>query len=519
PNAAFDVFQIAPDGQSTKINSEQITKTTDYVAKNIPKESLNRWQIRLVQNSGEKAETDQSAIVSVLEKPYLSIPLKEGVTFDRIAFADLTGDGRLDYVIKTPNSNIDPYINYWKPSPSTYQILAYTADGQLLWEYDLGWGVEQGIWYSPFIVDDLDGDGMAEVITRTVPNDFRNKDGRVYSGIEQVTIIDGKTGKERIQIDLPSRDGLPYNLSNRHQLCVAYLDGKTPCLIVERGTYSQMTARAYQFQKNPDRLELLWEWNNLWEQHLGRWGQGAHTTHAFDCDGDGRDEVLLGSILLDDDGSVLWEKKLGHPDHMYLGDIDPERPGLEIVYGIESRQKINAICMVDAKTGELIWGTDRPSTHIHSTGMVSDIDARFPGCEIWSGERDEEKDRWLRDAHGTIIPIPEKFPIRSLGPRSVWWDEDEQRELLIGNTPTDYPSFNPVCDTKIEGDVRLIGDILGDWREEIVTTVKGELRIYSTSIPAQSRRTTLLKDRNYRATLRESTSGYWQIPLPIQGFK
>ncbi|MGI6355592.1 MAG: hypothetical protein ACOX6W_10920 [Lentisphaeria bacterium] len=30
--------------------------------------------------------------------------------------------------------------------------------------------------------------------------------------------------------------------------------------------------------------------------------------------------------------------------------------------------------------------------------------------------------------------------------------------------------------------------MLGDWREEIFTTVKGEFRIYSTPLPAMDRR-------------------------------
>jgi len=241
--------------------------------------------------------------------------------------------------------------------------------------------------------------------------------------------------------------------------------------------------------------------------------------HAVDLDGDGRDEVVLGSTALDDDGSVLWETKLGHPDHVYVGDIDPSRPGLEVVFGIETRQKANGVCMIDGKTGELLWGLDKQTYHIHSTGMVSPIDAAHPGCLIWSGEENSQEDRWLRDAKGNFLETPEKFPRSSLAPKSVWWNADLERQLIHGNTPVHYPSFENADATQFEGSIRLVGDIFGDWREEVVTSLDREIRIYSTTISAKDRRTTFLQDRNYRATLTESTMGYPQIPLPSRDLK
>lgn len=521
--AGFNVYRYAPDGKETKLNEKPITTTTDFVDKNAPEGKDYRWSVR-GSTEGQRDRSlppvYQSEPVAALETPYISIPLKDANSFSSIAFADLDGDGKPDFVVKTPNDNIDPWYLYWHQSPETYKLQAYKSDGSFLWEHDLGWGIERGIWYSPYIVADLDGDGCAEVIVKTCPGDFRNDSGRVYSGPEHLSILDGKTGKERVKIDWPERDGLPYNLSNRHQLCLAYLDGKTPCIIVLRGTYSRMTAIAYQMLTGPDRLEELWRWDNRWERHLDRWGQGAHTTHAVDLDGDGRDEIILGSIALDDDGSILWEQKLGHPDHVYVGDIDPSRNGLDVVFGIETRQRErNGVCMVDGKTGKLIWGLEKPTFHIHASGMVADIDPEHPGCETWSGEENSVEDRWLRSSKGEFLKIPEKFPVRSLSPKSVWWSADLQRKMIVGNRPVDYPSFENFDDTQFEGSIRLIADLYGDWREEVVTSYKGEIRIYTTTIPAKDRRTTFLQDRNYRATLTESTMGYPQIPLPSLDLK
>ncbi|MDR0609714.1 MAG: hypothetical protein LBG58_06360 [Planctomycetaceae bacterium] len=513
PDTGFHIYRIDPDNKEIKLTDKPVTKATDFVDKTVPNDGNCRWFIQTDKNS-TKTNT-----VTVTDKPYLSIPLKNEKSFQYIAFADLDGDGKLDYVIKSPNSNIDPYIGYWKASSGTFLLQAYNADGQFLWEKDLGWGIEQGIWYSPYIVADLDGDGCAEVAVKTAPQDVdpRNITGRVYSGAEYLSILDGKTGKERTKIDWAERNGLGYNLSCRNQLCVAYLDGKTPSIIVLRGTYSRMVAIAYQFQN--DKLKELWRFDNRWQREL--WGQGAHTTHALDLDGDGRDEVILGSTVLDDDGTVLWCTKLGHPDHVYIGDLDPQRLGLEVFYGIETRQPQNGICMVDSKTGKFIWGIDFPTTHIHAQGFCSDIDASQPGYELWNGERDSEELRWLRNAKGEVLDVPKQFPRKNLSPDAVWWDADWQREMIHGGRPVDFPSYKKVdAETvRFEGSIRLIGDVLGDWREEVVTSQDGEIRIYTTTIPAADRRTTFLQNPNYRATLRENTMGYQQIPVPSYELK
>ncbi|MDR2849045.1 MAG: hypothetical protein LBW77_00630, partial [Verrucomicrobiota bacterium] len=66
---------------------------------------------------------------------------------------------------------------------------------------------------------------------------------------------------------------------------------------------------------------------------------------------------------------------------------------------------------------------------------------------------------------------------------------------------------------KIEGNVLLVADVIGDWREEILTTVAGELRIYTTPIPAMDRRVCLMQDAPYRSRTTMNAMGYMQVPI------
>ena len=66
----------------------------------------------------------------------------------------------------------------------------------------------------------------------------------------------------------------------------------------------------------------------------------------------------------------------------------------------------------------------------------------------------------------------------------------------------------------IEGDILMIADLYGDWREEIVTALDGEIRIYTTNIPARDRRVTLMQDPVYRSYIAHRSMGYPQSPVP-----
>lgn len=510
----FDVFRRTRGGDAVRINDQPVVRTTDFLDAGAAGGSGCTWWVRSAADAARLAEVSLGeAHPAGAAAAFRSVRLSTNTTFAKAAVGDLDGDGRLDFVIKRPGASIDPYEKYWKPSPSTYTLEALSADGRALWSKDLGWAIEQGIWYSPYIVFDLDGDGCAEVIAKTGEGDPRDADGRVQGGPEHVTVFDGRTGRVLARADWPER-GLfegqgAYNYASRNQLGVAFLDGRRPSLIVERGTYRRIVVDAWVFDGRS--LRKMWRWDNENESPDYR-GQGAHELRAAEVDGDGRDEIILGSCALDDNGKSLWTTGLGHPDACYVGDLDPARPGLEIYYNIERAQAhSNGMCMAEAATGRLLWGHRGATKHIHSQGMCGDVLASSPGWECYGGERDNPLARWFRDCRGAVLSTND---LGGLAVRTVYWDADPQREVIrgkgIGNLDPGQPAELPAG---IEGDVVMVADLIGDWREEIVTSVAGELRIYSTLIPAVDRRVCLLSDPIYRLDVVQASSGYYQVPM------
>jgi rhamnogalacturonan endolyase len=509
---AFDVFRSVGDDTPVKINPQPIVQTTDFFdAAPALQEPRPTYTVRPAAG-GTGAVGDAVWAEAGEGAAYVRIRLAdEKVLFQKVGIADLNGDGVYDYVIKQPHENIDPWHKYWYKSPETYKIEAYLSDGTRLWSNDLGWAIERGIWYSPYIVCDLTGDGRAEVAAKIGEGDPRDEEGKVTSGAEYVVVWDGMTGREIARAPWPNRDLFDsYNYASRNQIAVAYLDGKTPCLLALRGTYTRMLVQAYLLRDG--RLELLWEYDN--ESYGGMyWGQGAHFTQCADIDGDGRDEVLLGSAVLDDTGVPLWTTGRGHPDAFYLTDVLPGNLGMEIAYVMETRQPAGGgLNVVDVGTGRTLWKLDTPTLHVHGKGMCADIDPTYRGCEVYGADADGHtltENRWLFAADGTLLrsgtDCPWSFDISTL-----FWDADLQKEMLRGNTISDYQG-GPLT-PGIAGRVILKADVLGDWREEIIASVNGELRIYTTSIPAMDRRVCLMQDPVYSQATRMNAMGYTQDP-------
>ncbi len=514
-NVAFNIYRSTDGADAVKLNEQPITQTTNFLDKKAPLGQPNAWWVCPVIGNTEQAS---SARVELTTNPparqYISIPFQGGYVCSKVALADLNGDGKLDFVIKQPKQTTDPGV--WRKSTDTFKVEAYLNDGTFLWQKDLGWNIEQGVWWSPMVAFDFDGDGKAEVACKTAPTDvdYRNKEdhpypGRVMSGPEYCSILDGMTGKELDRVDWPVRGNIAdwgdekNNRASRHLMGVAYLDGEHPSLLVLRGTYTLMRVDAYNLVDR--KLQPVWKWNGEDESPKVR-GQGMHGMHAADIDDDGRDEVILGSAVLDDSGKILWNTGLGHPDGCYVTDIYPDRPGLEIMYGIEPRQQKNAICVADAKTGEILWGHDKPTTHIHSQGMFANFDPANPGLEYYTGEKDRSQ-HWMYSVDGKLLSTEN---LGTLSPKALYWLDGSLK--VYADDHGEVRLYNGPKIGNYEGRILAVADCLGDWREEFITSVPGELRIYTTTIPARDRHVCLMQDNIYRLDVAMVSMGYLYPP-------
>lgn len=529
-NVSFHLYRSV-DGKQKRLTKKPLKDVCDFTDLQPVGGEAEYWVTILDKKGKVIGTSERLRVEKSLLTNYRSIRLKDEKTrAGKVAVADLNGDGTYDYVIRTPDSNVDPGVS-GDLDGRTYQIEAYLSDGTFLWSKDLGLGIEPGVWYSPFIAYDFNGDGKAEVALKTAPANVRRNDkGHVDSGEEHLSVWDGMTGREIARVNWPERNDRYGNIvrRNRNQIGVAFLDGKTPYILACRGTYKLMVVDAWELKG--EELVRAWRWDGDEENPIIR-SMGAHSMVSGDVDGDGRDEILLGSCMIDDNGTALWSTGLGHPDNAYLADIDPKRPGMEVFLCLEPyHTNGRGVCVVDAKTGMQVWNINHNTGHV-GNGMVADFDSSYEGLECFASEDSKggSRDKYLLTANGQYIRRNEDVPPCN---NWVWWDADLLRETM------QYPpmsreemverrrSGNPIRQNMvkwadktvvggcIEGSLQLIADLYGDWREEVVMSLPGELRIYTTAIPAKDRRVTLMQDGVYRSYVAHRSMGYPQAPIP-----
>lgn len=509
-NVAFNVYrQDIGLGGFEKVNTKPITNSTNFLDKTTSPGHGYKYRVKTVMGKKER-DTPGEAYVFTLagNKPWFSLKLKDNVKLKRVGIGDLDGDGAYDFVLQHPDFNVDPYYRpgYWKRSPETYKLDAYSSRGKFLWRHDMGWAIETGTWYSPYMVFDVDQDGKAEVYAKAGEGDPRELDGHVLQGPEYLVKLNGQTGALLKKQDWISREGFEsYNYWCRNFLTVAYLDGVNPSLVMQRGTYTVIKTVA--LDRN---LDTIWTWASL-GKYKNYKGQGQHAIMTGDIDLDGKDELVIGTAALDDNGVPMWRTGLGHNDAGYIADIDPDRPGYEIFYGVESRSPKNGVCLVEAKTGKIIWGYEGRTHHVHSQAMIGDITDEYPGIECYAGEAKGGDKFFLYTAQGKRLSDKNLW---GLAPRAVWWDADEQKEICYRNKVLEYSGEETL---NVEGKVLIVADLYGDWREEIVTSLPGELRIYSTNIPSDTRKVCLMQNHLYRMAVADSSMGYYNAPQV--GFK
>ncbi len=563
---AFDLYR---DGR--KLNQSPLAAATNYRDEGGSAQST--YVVGTLQAGVEK---ERSHAAGVWQAGYLSVPIQQpagGSTAtgpytykaSDCSVADLDGDGRYEIVVKWDPTNSQDNS---RAGVTGHAILdAYTLAGKRLWRIDMGSNIRAGAHYTQFLVYDFDGDGKAEMVVKTADGtvdgqgtvigdasaDWRIRVGempspdragartlpdgshvaslvgRIMEGPEFLTVFDGLTGRVLSTVPYdpprhPGGKGTPEQMTalwgdayanrvDRFLAGVAYLDGKRPSIVMTRGYYAKTTLAAWDFRDG--KLARRWFFDSDTQAEPAKWrGQGNHSLSVADIDGDGRDEIVFGSMAIDDDGTGLWSTGLRHGDALHVGDFDPSNPGLER-FGVHEEVGRNGgiiSSMVDADTGKLLWTV--PGVKDNGRGIIMDIDPRHAGAESWSAN-----DPYVRDVKGnpvgTVKPNTNKF--------AVWWDGDLLREQLehtrIWKWNWQEQRSDLLLDaqgTAIQGAPSLSADILGDWREEVILPAadNGSLRIYTTPHVTPHRFVTLMHDPQYRLAVAWQNVTYNQPPHP-----
>ncbi len=196
-----------------------------------------------------------------------------------LRFGDLNNDGETDVLIGQ--------VLHHGPKDRNSELSCLTAmtfDGEKLWQIG-----QPDLWKDfltndvGFQIHDIDRDGRNEV---------------VYCKNFELIVADGATGKTKYKTPTPKTPGgkpykSEYNIYPRILGdCIYFCDlrgiGYDSDIII-KDRYRNLWAYT-------DKLKLLWKA----ECNTG------HYPYAFDVDEDGKDELLMGYTLFDDNGKKLW---------------------------------------------------------------------------------------------------------------------------------------------------------------------------------------------------------------------
>jgi hypothetical protein len=528
-DAADVAFNVYRDG--VKVNRAPVTTATSYLDAGAPASAS--YSVRQVSGGVESAAATRSVGTLATSK---DVPIQSpgsGYVANDASVGDLDGDGEYEIVLKWDPA--DAKDNSQKGRTGNVYLDAYELSGTRLWRIDLGRNIRAGAHYTQFQVFDYDGDGRAEIAVKTADGtrsgtgqvignanaDHRNSDGYVLTGPEFLSVFRGTDGAVLdTENYVPPRGNVSSwgdsygNRVDRFLAGTAYVDGARPSIVMARGYYTRSVISAWDFRGG--QLTQRWTFDSATQSNRSAWeGKGNHQLSVADVDADGRDEIIYGSMAIDDNGRGLWQNNTHHGDALHVGDFIPSRPGLEVFKPSEHTNEV-AHWMGDARTGQIIWSA--PSCGCdNGRAVAADIWAGNPGAEAWSA------------AVGGLRSAATGAQVAARKPGStnfvIWWDGDAQRELLDG---TAIDKYGPNGDTRLltgsgvasnngtKSTPALQADILGDWREEVIwrTSDSRALRIYSTTEPTSIRRPSLMEDRQYREAVAWQNTAYNQPPHP-----
>ena len=531
-DVGFNLYRSANGAAGVKLNSLPLTNTTDYLDTGANFTISNAWYVMPVTNGVESSPSTPAGLAANAPvRQYISWPLRAitgpGAPFD-VKFCwvgDFDGDGEYDYLVDRISTTV-----------ATNEFLqAYKRDGTFLWQLDCGYNstnqynIEPGssaisIGHGDNVtVYDLDGDGKAEVMVRTAKGVVFG-DGAVASAPDDITqylsIIDGLTGHEITRTVITNM--WPADGPMSGHFGIMYCDGVHPSVLIhcENRNAAQAFQRetmTYDYRNTvPAGPTLTRRWFHTPAAGANEsWG---HQIRIMDINHDGIDDLInVGSALNGVNGQPLFDTELVHGDRFHVTDIDPDRPGLEMFSIQQLNPTLLATALIDVGSGAIIKKWYSGGITDVGRGTTFDMDPSHRGLEFYSTQPG------IFDCKGNQIYANSIWP-----PEALWWDADLSRELEDGagngalspvinkfdpNSGTAgriYSIYSEGVHQAYGGRAAFWGDILGDWREEIVLVANdySELRVYTTKIQATNRLYCLMQNPGYRD--QATCKGYYQ---------
>ena len=397
-----------------------------------------------------------------------------------ILVADVNNDGRKDFLMTVPGL-----------------IVVVANDGKELWRkaIDLvvgGQSESQGLpgHHGPGLaVGDVTGNGRAEVV-------FLTRDRTLH-------IVDGATGRT----EATARPPVPDGAERWEQAMIATFRGDEDRDILLQAT-NQRGYRMGRYLAAYSIEGLLGNEAPLWttDQFVSCAHNGARLA---DLNGDGRDEIL-GATIYAHDGRLLVEAApfRGHMDSVFVANVRPELPGLEIVLLEEGSDHVQVLGL-----GGLVW-----RNHFNHEEPQNAVVGRFhPNSDeifIWCRSRHNQHQKpFVFNSRGEVVFHYEMDDVAPEGwttsgveviHRIDWTGHAQQLACATERHRSgDVCLFEPlsgrfVARFKAAADRLYVADVFGDWREEIIILDGDELHIIENlALNPRPDEPRLWADRNY----------------------